>query len=218
MGALLTTFTDMTIKNVPLDPLYVVVFFAVLVTTLSFMILFRIETVDEFRYEVISSMNEGFVSIESESISGFSISLVKKASFVRTVGTARQDVLEQKSERTARGYLKSFETKLNSHPKDGTQKFNYLRVLPKKANHKMSEHIKQCIKNAEKTGNVFNYKQANEFEFYISFTLFDNTDMLLILDNEKHSGDRDNVLCLWSRDQQTITAFINHFDAAWKQI
>src|ERR1035438_8629698 len=77
MGSLLTTFTDFAVKKIPVNPLYLVMFFAVLVTILSFLILLRVETVDEYRYEMMKSVIDGFTAIEKESISDFAGGLVK---------------------------------------------------------------------------------------------------------------------------------------------
>lgn len=218
MGSLLTTFTNMTIRKVPVDPLYIVIFFAALVTILSLMTLFRIETVDEYRYEVMKNLIDGFVSIEKESISEFATTLVKKASFVRVVGTARQDVIGSKKQRAGRRYLKCLETRLNRTISDESDKFSYLRVIPKAMKFPLAEHINICFKNSEKTGNDFVYKEVQPYAFYLSYQLFDDTDMLLIVDNESHTGASDNALCLWTRNEAIISAFIKHFDDAWQNL
>lgn len=217
MGSLLTTFTDMAIKKLPIDPLYVVMFFAALVTVLSFMILFRVETVDEYRYEVMKNMIDGFVTIDKESISDFATNLVKKASFVRVVGTARQDVIGSKNQRAGRRYLKCLETRLNRQVRDESEKFTYLRVIPRALKPALAEHIGKCTGNSKKTGNEFVCMEVQRFAFYLSYQLFDDTDMLLIVDNEAHTGASDNALCLWTRNETMIGAFIKHFDDAWKE-
>lgn len=217
MGSLLTIFTDMAVKKLPIDPLYMVIFFAALVTVLSFTILLRVETVDEYRYEVMKNMIDGFVTIERDSISDFATNLVKKSSFIRVVGTARQDVIGSKKQRAGIRYLKSLEIRLNRPFSDESEKFTYLRVIPGAPKPTLAEHIKVCVANAEKTGNVFSHKEVQLFAYYIAYQLFDDTDMLLIVDNEAHTGASDNVLCLWTRNEVMINAFIKHFDDAWKR-
>jgi hypothetical protein len=217
MGSLLTTFTDIAVKKIPIDPLYIVMFFAVLVTTLSFLILFRVETVDEYRYEIMKDLVNGFISIEKESISEFAIDLVKKASFIRVVGTARQDVIVTESQHAGRRYLKSLEALMNKKFTHETEKRSYFRVIPRPSKAPLEDHIRICAENSKKTGNDFKYKEVQPFAFYLSYQLFDHTDMLLIVDNKSHTGASDNALCFWTRNQLIIAAFISHFDVAWKE-
>ena len=217
MGSLLTTFTDMAVKGLPINPLFVVIFFAALVTALCAMILFRVETVDEYRYEMMKNVIDGFVSIERNWISEFATGLVEKSKFVRVIGTARQDVVSSESQRAGRAYLKCLEGRVNRKWTDECNKFTYLRVVPKVLKSHLSEHISTCKQNSEKTGNVFAWKEVPPFAFYISYQIFDDTDMLLIVDNVLHTGAIDNALCFWTRNKTIINAFTKHFDHAWSE-
>lgn len=193
-------------------------FFAALVTILSFMTLYRVETVDEYRYEVMKNIANGFINIERESISEFATILVERASFVRVVGTARQDVVGSRGQLSGRRYLKCLERKLNRRCRGESDKFSYLRVVPKALKSPLEEHIRVCEVNSKKTGNVFSWKEVRPFAFYLSYQVFDDTDMLLIVDNELHTGDSDNSLCFWTRNPAVIGAFIAHFDNAWHKV
>lgn len=224
MGLLISELVKFPIDKIESNPTYmtiffvgITIFFGVLITVLVLKIMIKIESVEEYRHEVIKSMQHGFIPIEETIISSFATSLVTKSSIVRTLGTARQDVLEVSYEKGARAYLKAFETRTSGRAREDG-KFTYLRILPKKPNHKMMIHLNQCKENANRSGNEFDFKVIDESKACISYTIFDDTDLLLILDNEKHSGSSDNVLCLWTRDKKVISPFIKHFDDAWKKI
>jgi len=217
MGSLLTILTDRAVKGIPVDPLHIVMFFAVLVTALSFLILLRVETVDEYRYEMMKTVVDGFTGIERESISDFAAGLAKEASYVRVVGTARQDVIGRRDSRAGKKYLECLEGRLSRTFANESGRFNYLRVVPVAVKSVLADHINTCKGNAERTGNVFLSKEVQPFTFYLSYQLFDDTDMLLIVDNESHTGASDNALCLWTRNRSIIAAFIRHFDDAWRK-
>jgi hypothetical protein len=218
MGSLLTMFGDLTIKKLPIDPVYVVLFFALLVTVLAVMILFKIETIDEYRYEIMEGFVDGFIKIDNVSTSEFATSLVNKSLVVRVVGTARQDVVAGKLQLAGQIYLKSLEERLNTKCKSQSTKFIYYRVVPKSLKHPLEAHIEVCMENAGKTGNIFDFKEIESLDFHISYQVFDDTDLLLIVDNRLHTGESDNALCLWTRNKEIIKIFINRFDSAWKSV
>ena len=215
IGSLGTTFAKLTVENLPINPVYIVLFFAALVTVLAFMILSRIETIEEYRYEIMKDLVDGFIKVDKDSISDFATSLVKKSSFVRVVGTARQDVLTSKIQEAGKKYLKSLEEKLNKECQSESDGFTYYRVVPKTLKLPLEKHIEVCMENADKTGNKFDFKEIESFDFYISYQVFDDTDLLLIVDNRSHTGQSDNALCLWTRNKEIIRTFINRFDNAW---
>lgn len=216
MGSLVTIFAKLTVEKLPVEPVYIVLFFAALVTVLSLMILFRIETIEEYRYEIMKDLIDGFIKVDKDSISDFATSLVKKSSYVRVVGTARQDVLTDKTKEASRKYLKSLEEKLNKSPTSEGKIFTYYRVVPIKSKPALEKHLEVCMENAQKTGNEFDFKEIGTFFFYVSYQVFDDTDLLIIVDNKSYTGQSDNALCLWTRNKEIIRTFTNRFDDAWK--
>ena len=217
IGSLVTTFAQLTVENLPINPIYIVLFFAALVTVLTVMILFRIETIEEYRHEIMKDLVDGFIKVDKDTISDFATSLVKKSSFVRVVGTARQDILNNKTKEAGKKYLMSLEEKLNTECKNESDGFTYYRVVPKAIKIPLEKHIVVCMENAEKTGNTFDFKEIESFDFFISYQVFDDTDLLLIVDNRAHTGQRDNALCLWTLNKEIISTFINRFDNAWAE-
>lgn len=215
IGSLVTMFAQLTVEKLPIDPVHIVLFFTALVTVLTFTILFRIETIEEYRYEIMKDLVDGFIKIDKDSISDFATSLVKKSSFVRVVGTARQDVLARKTQEAGKKYLKSLEEKLNRKCQNESDGFTYYRVVPKTLKLPLEKHIEVCMENACRTDNTFDFKEIESFDFYISYQVFDDTNLLLIVDNRSHTGQSDNDLCLWTRNKEIIKTFINRFDNAW---
>ena len=218
VGSIITMFLQWSIEKIPIKPINIVLLSAVIVIVLSVLILRRIETIEEYRNEIMKDLVDGFIKIDKNTISDFATSLVKKSSFVRVVGTARQDVLTIKTKKAAKEYLLSLEEKLNTECPTDSDGFSYYRVVPKTIKPLLEQHIKVCAGNAAKTCNKFGYKEIDNFNFYISYQIFDDTDLLIIIDNREHDGESDNALCLWSRNKQIINVFINRFDDAWKQV
>jgi len=217
-GSLVTLLTDLAIKQLPIDPIYLVLCVSLLVTILVFMILHRIETIEEFRYDAIKYIANGFINIEQSAISDFAVSLVKKSHYIRVVGTARQDVLDSKIQGSARNYLKSLENMLNKKCISPTDAFTYYRVVPKELKQTFAEHITNCTSKATANSNRFEVKELENNNFFISYQTFDDTDLLIIVDNKAHTGRNDNALCLWTQNKEIVNTFIKRFDDSWNEI
>ncbi len=178
---------------------------------------YRIENHAEFREEEMEHMSNPLIKINADVISDFASSLVKKSSYIRVVGSAKQDILEDEYRLAAsKRYLSNLESMLS---KD--RSFQYYRVIPKKCNSELLKHIEKCISNStihKKTS--FQYIESDiPFDFYISYQIFDQSDILIIVDNptSKDPNKDDNVLCFWTRDEETIEAFTKRFDSAWSR-
>ena len=181
-------------------------------------ILLRTETVEEYRYEVTKILGDGFIRIYRDSISEFATTLVNRSKYVRVVGTARQDVVASTSLKGARDYLNALEKKLGADCSDQANAFTYLRVVPRPPSDKMLQHIANCTSAATDKCHRFEAKTNLHFPFYVSFQIFDNTDLLIILDNKGYDRKHDNALCLWSRNKEIIEIFIKRFDDAWEDL
>jgi hypothetical protein len=216
IGFVLSDIFNLRIKKIPIEPVYLVLLFGIIAILLTTIILLRIETVDEYRNEVTKILGDGFIRIYKDSISEFAITLVNRSKYVRVVGTARQDVLKNRSMKGAQDYLRSLEKRLERPSSDTSNAFTYLRVVPRPPNQELEEHLEKCQVLAGSKGHKFEYKTILHFHFYISFQIFDNTDLLVILDNKGYDKKHDNALCLWSRNKEIIDVFINRFDNAWE--
>lgn len=200
--------------------------FALLVAVFVFAVMAfvfnRIDDHDEFRTEVMQNMSNPLIKINKEVISDFATSLVKRSKYIRVVGVAKQDVLGDEDRRAAsKRYLSKLENMLT---KDyGSEMgFQYYRVVPKRCTEPFKEHFEKCRLNCEiHKKNKFQVIIAdNDFDFYISYQIFDQTDMLIIVDNPttKDPNKDDNALCYWTQDKETIETFTRRFDSAWARV
>lgn len=204
--------TNISVNNT----VYLALFFCVSAVILTAIILFKTETIDEYRNEVTKILGDGFIRIYQDSISEFATTLVNRSKYIRVVGTARQDVVGRTSLKGAKEYLRALENKLSSACSDQANAFTYLRVVPRPPSEDMKKHIAACISAADGKCHKFEAKTDLNFPFYVSFQVFDNTDLLIILDNKGYDKKYDNALCLWSRNKEIIEIFIKRFDDAWE--
>lgn len=214
IGFIVSNIYDLTVDKIPVPPIYFVLVTSLVAVLLTAIILFKMETVDEYRYEVTKLLGDGFVRIYRDSISEFATTLVNRSKYIRVVGTARQDVVNSKSVKGAKGYLRALENKLSKSNTEDT--FTYLRVVPRSPAEAMKEHIQTCSSHARINGHNFEARINLHFPYYISFTIFDNTDLLIILDNKEFDKKNDNALCLWTRNKEIIEIFIKRFDNGWE--
>ncbi|MBP5490673.1 MAG: hypothetical protein J6Y10_08765 [Lachnospiraceae bacterium] len=186
------------------------------------LVLFRIDSEDEFRTEVMKTMSNPLIKIDVEAISDFATSLVKKSKYVRVVGMAKQDILCDADRKSAsKRYLTKLEDMLS---KDSGSEvgFQYYRVLPKQVSAELQKHISTCESNSasHKKNKFAAINPDNDFDFYISYQIFDQSDMLLIVDNptKMDNNKDDNALCFWTQDKETIEVFTKRFDSAWSRL
>ena len=155
--------------------------------------------------------------IDKEAISSFATSLVKDSIIIRVIGTARQEaIVNNTSDKVnALAYLKSIEKRLDhdheKHP------FTYLRVVPQNIEEPLQKHIDECNNISNRTGNRFELIKLNskDFDFFVSYQLFDDKHLLLIIDNKVLGQYNDNSLCLWTKNKKIIDVFCKHFDNAF---
>lgn len=215
VGFALSSILDFTIKGIPISPVYFVLVFSMMATLLTFLILLRTETVEEYRYEVTQLLGDGFIRIYKDSISEFATTLVKRSKYIRVVGTARQDVISSRSMKGAQEYLRALEKRLAKPCDDTANRFTYLRVIPREVTGEMQQHVDKCEGLAKSKGHKFQCKSDMHFPFYVSFQTFDDTDLLIILDNMGTDKKHDNEICLWTRNKKIINVFIKRFDNGW---
>lgn len=214
-GLLISSLVQSLYNKIPFDPIWIIIVCSLMVTCLVFLVLLRIDKIKDYNDHVIADIVDGFITIDKDQISSFATSLVKKAKFIRVLGTARQDVVDS-SHNDASSYLSALEKRLTIKPKDESKIFSYYRVIPTVAKGPLTKHISTCRENAKKTGNAFEICEVPSYDFYIAYQIFDNNNLLLIVDNEEHDKKRDNALCLWTRNKKIIEVFIKRFDDAWR--
>jgi len=152
---------------------------------------------------VLTNVNEG---------SKYAADRVKASNLIRVIGTARQDVLDEVSE--ASDYLRATEERASSE-----KAFSYLRITSPVLSTSFRHHLLKLFQ-------VFKTKQGGRIEIAlesrmdtsVSYMIFDDEELLLIVDNTVFGSVRDNRVMIWSRDRDVVKAFSNHFDHAWNRI
>lgn len=199
-----------------IDIVWILVISFLIMIIMITMIFIKIESSKEYQNRVLDDISNGFIIIENEAISSFATSLVKDSKIVRVIGTARQEaILNNSSDKVyAMNYLKALEKRLEhnseKHP------FTYLRVIPQSPYEPLEKHIEKCKVLAQNTGHCFKCLEIDRknFEFIISYQIFDDKHLLLIVDNKILGQYNDNNLCLWTKNKKIINAFSDRFDNA----
>lgn len=152
---------------------------------------------------IITTVNDG---------SKYAAERVGSAKLVRIVGTARQDVLAEVS--AASDYLRATERRIASGAP-----FSYLRITSSSLSASFRSHIMTLLQAAKgKAGVRVEVALEERMDASVSYMIFDNLELLLIVDNTVFGSVRDNRLMIWSRDVDLVNAFSDHFDHAWNRL
>lgn len=221
IGMILTTIFDNITTVVTSLPSWVILIIAIFIFSTMALVFHRIDDHEEYRTEVMKNMSFPLVRINNDVISDFATSLVKRSKYIRVVGMAKQDILDDEDRRSAaKRYLLKLEDMLSKNYQSEVG-FQYYRVIPKTCNEALTNHIEKCRENCRvHKKNKFQVLTANnDFDFYISYQIFDQSDLLIIVDNPtvKDPNKDDNALCYWTRDPETIKIFTMRFDSAWNR-
>jgi hypothetical protein len=157
----------------------------------------------------------GFVTILSDIDEGsrFAADRVKEARVVRVVGTARQDVVGTAGTAAADAYLKATETRFASG-----QPLVYMRITSPRLTARFKQHLIQLFDFSRSTTAVKFEVAISELDPAVSYMVFDENGVLLVVDNTILGPVRDNQLMLWSAEPDVVRAFKNHFDQAWSTL
>ena len=149
---------------------------------------------------LIASVNKG---------STYAAHRLRESSLVRMIGTARQDVLG--TQQAASDYLRAAEESLaNRSP------FTYLRITSSELSAPFRQHLTSLFQVSKaNSGARIEIALHERLDTSISYTLFDNEELLLVVDNTVFGSVRDNRLMVMFRDPAVVTAFAEHFDHAW---
>ena len=155
------------------------------------------------RVTIITTVDDG---------SKYAAERVRSAKVVRVVGTARQDVLADVS--AASEYLRATEERVVSG-----QPFSYLRITSSRLSASFRSHLLTLLQAAKgRKGVRVEVALEERMDASVSYMIFDDTDLLLIVDNTVYGSVRDNRLMIWSRDVDLVKAFSDHFDHAWGRL
>lgn len=152
---------------------------------------------------VITNPNEG---------SKYAATRVRSSSLVRVVGTARQEVLDAVPD--AVEYLKAAEERAAS-----ALPFTYLRITSSRLSPQFRQHLGRLLQ-APKSNPAIRVEISVEerMDASISYTIFENDELLLVVDNTVFGSVRDNRLMILFREPSVVKAFAEHFDHAWSRV
>jgi hypothetical protein len=154
---------------------------------------------------ILSSIDEG---------SGFASDHVKTARVIRVVGTARQDVASSTGTPAASAYLKATESRFASG-----QPLSYLRITSPQITPYFKEHLTKLFSYSRSNKAIkFEVALTSGLDVAVSYMVFDDDGVLLIVDNEVIGQRQDNQLMLWSAEPEVVKAFKSHFDHAWSTV
>lgn len=155
---------------------------------------------------------EATVIVSANDGSGYAASRIQSANRVRIVGTARQDVLEEVIE--AADYLHATEERVTSN-----KPFSYLRITSATLSTPFRQHLSRLLQAPKaKPGIRVEIAVEERMDASISYMIFDNDELLLIVDNTIFGSVRDNRLMIWCRESDIVKAFTDHFDNAWNRL
>ncbi|MGC2234946.1 MAG: nucleotide-binding protein [Pyrinomonadaceae bacterium] len=154
---------------------------------------------------ILPNVNEGSL---------FAAECVKKASTIRVIGTARQDVAG--SDENADGYLKATEDRFKSG-----DKLTYMRITSSRITAPFKKHLSQLFELSKPNASI-RFEIAidpSNLDVAVSYMVFDEAGVLMAIDNNfMGNRHRDNQLFLWSSDTQVVKAFKEHFDDVWLKL
>lgn len=215
LGVIVTYFTDnLGISTSEINIKWIILLFLLALTLLLLSLIFiRINTIKDDQIKLLTDTFYGFRRVNYD-ISEFAIEKLRKCSTIRVVGTARQELLKNVSKKYAKEYLDKIEKKLM-----GNKYFVYKRVTSATIlSEVFQKHLQKCIEITNDSKNVFEVIYVNQFDFNISYQIFDDTGLLVIVDNLMNSGYLDNAIGLWTENKEIIQAFINRFDYGWEKM
>jgi hypothetical protein len=139
---------------------------------------------------------------------------VKTARVIRVVGTARQDVASSTGTPAASAYLKATESRFASG-----QPLSYLRITSPQITPYFKEHLTKLFSYSRSNKAIkFEVALTSGLDVAVSYMVFDDDGVLLIVDNEVIGQRQDNQLMLWSAEPEVVKAFKSHFDHAWSTV
>lgn len=215
LGVIITYFTDnLGISSSKVNIKWVILLFLLALTLLLLSLIFiRIETIKEEQIKLFTDTFYGFRAVDDD-ISEFAIRRLRKCSITRIVGTARQESIEKNGGKYANDYLSALEKKLKSN-----KYFVCRRVTSNDiTSQTFKNHLKRCKEICESNSNIFEVIYAKQFDFNISYQLFDDEGLLLIVDNLQNNDYLDNSLGLWTENKEIINTFIKRFDYGWEKL
>lgn len=210
LGVLVTAL--LTTQNRPAPDWLLFLGLSLVIATVAVLVV-KIDDIRRSLPTLIEAANGGvrFVSRDEGSMLG--AERVLQSSVVRVLGTARQDIVEVNEH--ARHYLNATEKRVRQQRRP----LYYRRITADVLRAPLVSHLEKLLTVSE-------HSQLSRvqvalipcIESAISYQVFDDSSVLVIVDSPTVPGVRDNSFAFISADPNIVRAFSRHFDHAWSQL
>jgi hypothetical protein len=163
---------------------------------------------------LISVMGRGdevFRKVPVSSISFIAARMVQEVNTLRILGTAGQDL--QDADNSVRRYLGETENRV----RHGRPPFHYYRITSNRLRELFIGHLLLMLESGSKAHHDIQVQIIPNIEAAVTYQIFDDTDVLVLLGIPYPPGRRDYRVALMSSNRDIVMAFTEHFDYAWSQ-
>jgi hypothetical protein len=152
---------------------------------------------------------EGFRKVPVAEISNVAARMMRDVSTLRTLGTARQDLLD--TDESAKLYLRETENRV-AH---GRPPFHYYRITSDQLRDLFIGHMVVMLSTKPDARHDIRIQLIPDIESTVTYQIFDDTHVLILLDTPHSPERKDYAVALTSSDPEIVNGFISHFDHAW---
>lgn len=214
IGLLIRTLAiNNDLSDLPISVNWIIIILMIIMILLLGIVLNKINDVQESQESVHSDLLNGFKVITPDEGSKFAAQLMEDVTITRIIGTARQDSIDKQKHEVASKYWTSCEKRFSKN-----KHVIYKRITSTQLTPAFKNHLSKCFTEAEKNNHNIGVALIDNIDLVLSYQVFDDKGILLIVDNVRVEGLKDNALMFWSTNPITIRTFTKHFDNAWSKL
>ena len=214
LGSIITFVSrNSSLSNLPVSESWIVLLLLVFSIVLYGLFYNKLSKIDEEIEMLVQRSNAKLKYIPVSEISQLATNLTKNAGIIRVIGTARQDVVESKNVTEALKYLDETEKRFSD-----SNHIIYRRITSKKIKIRFAQHLLALLESSKNKSYDFRIKFIDNILPCISYQIFDDEYVIVIVDNQKIEGVADHCLALFSNDLSVVEPFVSHFDRAWDSL
>ncbi len=210
LGVLVTAL--LTTQNRPAPDWLLFLGLSLVIATVAVLVV-KIDDIKRSLPTLIEAANGGVRFISRDEGSMLGAERVLQSSVIRVLGTARQDTIDVNE--SARHYLNATEKRVRQRRRP----LYYRRITSDVLRPPLVKHLVKLLADGEQSQlSRVQVALIPCIESAISYQVFDETSVLVIVDSPTVPGVRDNSFSFISSDPNIVRAFSNHFDHAWTQL
>lgn len=208
LGVLVTAL--LTSQSKPAPDWLLFLGLVVLLTAVSVLIV-KIDDVRRAVFHLAEKSTGGVRFLDKNDISTIGSEEIARATVIRALGTARQDVLL--SNVAARSYVQATEKRLRQR-----EPLIYRRITSQYLRRTFAEHLIALLELAGDSKSSVEVALIPNIESTVSYQVIDETSVLVVIDSPTIPGIRDYSFAFISSEIAIVKAFIAHFDHAWSKL